>query len=156
MTFEELMQQFADKIGVTDLEIQGDTVAIEIDGIPLGFIKEGESDSLIIVADLGQQPGSADRPLGSMMLKANFLYEALQGAVLFQNPENESFGIQQRFRIIDLDVDGLYAQVERLSSLAEDWREIVAGYGQADEVAKEQAAKEPQVPTFAANSFMRV
>ena len=156
MTFEELMQQFAAKLGVTDLVVQDDTAALEIDGVPLGFIKDGATDSLIIVADLGQQPGSADRPLGSMMLKANFLFEALQGAVLFQNPENEAFGIQQRFRIVDLDVDGLYAQVERLSNLAEEWREIVAGYGQAEQTAREQAAKQPQEAPLSGQSFMRV
>ena len=156
MEFNELMQQFAAKVGLSELTPEGDGVAIEIEGVPFGFLNEGEAGTMIIIADIGKQPESADAPLGSMMLKANFMYDALDGAVLFQNPENEAFGIQQRFRIVDLDVDGLYAQVERLSNLADEWKEIVAGYGQAAKVAQEQATKEPQVGPFAGASFMRV
>ena len=129
---------------------------MEIEGVPFGILNEGESGTMIVIADLGKQPESADGPLGSMMLKANFMYDALDGAVLFQNPENEAFGIQQRFRIVDLDVDSLYAHVERLSNLADEWKEIVAGYGQVAKVAQEQAAKEPQVNPLTSTSFMRV
>ena len=156
MEFNELMQQFAAKIGLPELTPEGDGVAMEIEGVPFGFLNEGEAGTMIIIADIGKQPESADAPLGSMMLKANFMYDALDGAVLFQNPENEAFGIQQRFRIVDLDVDSLYAHVERLSNLADEWKEIVAGYGQAAKVAQEQAAKEPKVSPFAGASFMRV
>jgi len=156
MEFNELMRQFAAKIGLAELTQEGDGVALEIDGVAFGFLDEGDSGMMVVVADLGLQPESADRPLGSMMLKANFLYEALQGAVLFQNPENEAFGIQQRFRIVDLDADSLYAHVERLSNLADEWREIIAGYGQAEQTAKEQTANEPHVNPLAGASLMRV
>ena len=156
MEFNELMQQFAAKVGLSELTPEGDGVAIEIEGVPFGFLNEGEAGTMIVIADIGKQPESADAPLGSMMLKANFMYDALDGAVLFQNPENEAFGIQQRFRIVDLDVDSLYAHVERLSNLADEWKEIVAGYGQAAKVAQEQAAKEPKVGPLAGASFMRV
>jgi len=150
------MRQFAAKIGLAELTQEGDGVALEIDGVAFGFLDEGDSGMMVVVADLGLQPESADRPLGSMMLKANFLYEALQGAVLFQNPENEAFGIQQRFRIVDLDADSLYAHVERLSNLADEWREIIAGYGLAEQAAKEQTANEPHVNPLAGASLMRV
>ena len=156
MEFNELMQQFAARLGLNELTQDGDTVALEIDGIPFGFLMDESSGMMIIAADLGIQPESADRPLGSMMLKANFLYEALQGAVLFQNPDNEAFGIQQRFRLVDLDVDSLYENVERLSNMAEEWRSIVEGYGEAAAAAKELSAKEPQVSPFAAGGFMQV
>lgn len=156
MQFEEMMRGFAAKLGLDNLAVEDGTVALEIDGCPFGIIHDDASGMLTLVADIGQRPESADGPLGSMMLKANFLYDALDGAVLFQNPENDAFGIQQRFRLIDLDVDGLSAQVERLANLADEWREIVAGYGQAEKMAKEQAAKKPQVSHFAAGDFMRV
>lgn len=156
MQFEELMREFAAKLGLDNLTVEDGTVALEIDGNPFGFVHDEASGLLTLVADIGQRPESADGPLGSMMLKANFLYDALDGAVLFQNPENDAFGIQQRFRLVDLDADGLSAQVERLANLAEDWREIVAGYGRAEKVAKERTAKEPQGSPFAAGGFMRV
>jgi len=156
MEFEELMRDFAARIGLADLTIEDDAAAIEIDGNPFGFIYNPGSGTLILVADLGVQPGSADRPLGSMMLKANFLYEALDGAVLFQNPDNEAFGIQQRFRLVDLDVDSLSAQVERFANLADEWRDIVAGYGEAEAAAQAQAASEEPPAPFSCGGFMRV
>ena len=155
MGFEELMKEFAAKLGLAQLAQENDAVALEIDGIPFGFLHEPKTDMLIIAADIGQQPESADRPLGSMMLKANFLYEALNGAVLFQNPDNEAFGIQERFRMVDLDADSLYAHVERLSNTAEEWREIVAGYGEAEAIAQKRQIEHQENP-FAASDFMRV
>ena len=82
------MQQFAAKIGVSELPPEGDCVAIEIEGVPFGLLNEGESGTMIVIADLGKQPESADGPLGSMMLKANFMYDGhldpvVDGSVFF-------------------------------------------------------------------------
>ncbi len=156
MDFTSLMQGFADKLGVADFSPDGDSVALAIDNVPFGFIYSEKSDALTIAADIGLQPESANRPLGSLMLKANFLYEALQGAVLFQNPENEAFGIQQRFRLVDLDPDSLADHVERLANLAEEWRAIVAGYGQAEAAANESLSQEPAPSPLRDNGFIRV
>jgi hypothetical protein len=156
MQFDELVRAFAAQLGVDDMAVVDGTAGLAIDGNPFGFIHDEAAGTLTLVADIGRQPESADGPLGSMMLKANFLYKALDGAVLFQNPENEAFGIQQRFRLVDLDVESLSAQVERLANLAEDWRAIVAGYGRAAKTAQEQAAQKPRMDPLAANDFMRV
>ena len=154
MEFEELMREFAAKLGLDTLTVEDGTVALEIDGNPFGFMHDEASGMLTLVADIGRQPESADGPLGSMMLKANFLYETLSGAVLFQNPENEAFGIQQRFRLVDLDVDALSAQVERLANIAEEWRAIVAGYGQAAKAAREPS--EAQSTPLSDSGFLRI
>ena len=38
MEFSELMQQFAAKVGLSELTQEGDGVAIEIEGVPFGFL----------------------------------------------------------------------------------------------------------------------
>ena len=53
--------------------------------------------------------------------------------------ETAAFGIQQRFRSVDLDIDSLCANVERLANIADEWKGIVAGYGQAETIARFQA-----------------
>lgn len=156
MEFDELMRQLAGKMGLSELTPEDGTVAITIDDIPFGFIVDNAAGTLTLVADIGQQPGAADRPLGAMMLKANFLYEALQGAVLFLNPDNEAFGIEQRFRLVDLDADGLYRHVERLANLADEWRRIVAGYGVAEKAAQALAANDPHAGHLNGGHFLRV
>ncbi|MCR5413851.1 MAG: type III secretion system chaperone [Kiritimatiellae bacterium] len=150
------MQKFADGLNVADFSPEDGSAALAIDDIPFGFICSESGDELTILADLGQQPGSADRPLGSVMLKANFLYETLHGAVFYLNPENDSFGIQQRFRLVDLDPASLAEHVERLANLAEEWRAIVAGYGHIEAAAKEMSAGEKEMDPLQADGFMRV
>ena len=155
MGFNELLQSFAAKLGMASIDIENDMAALEIDGMAFGFIHNPEKETLTLVADIGQAAIDANGEFGSMMLKANFLYEALNGAVLFQNPDNEAFGIQERFRMVDLDADSLYAHVERLSNTAEEWREIVAGYGEAEVIAQKRQIEHQENP-FAASDFMRV
>ncbi len=151
--FNELMQAFAAKLGVGDLTVEGDIVALQIDAIPFGFIYDDSEEALTIVADLGLQPESADRALGSTMLKANFLYEPLRGAVIFQNPDNGAFGIEQRFRLVDLDADNLAGHVERLADLAEEWTAVVKGYGAAEAASRGRA--EPSLDALG-GGFIRV
>lgn len=54
MTFEELTRGFAAKLGLRELAIEDDTVALEIDGIPFGFINDDVAGTLTIVAGYGQ------------------------------------------------------------------------------------------------------
>ena len=49
MEFNELMQQFAAKIGLADLTPEGDGVAMEIEGVPFGFLNEGEAGGFMQV-----------------------------------------------------------------------------------------------------------
>ena len=156
MEFNELMQEFAGKFGITDMEISDGTATLEIDGIAFGFISNPVEETLTLVADLGRQAIDADGVFGAMMLRANFLFHATKGATLFQNPENEAFGLEQMFRLVDLDVDTLSVQVEKFANLAEDWKEIIAGAKKAEDAAKTAKAAEPASPPFSDGDFMRV
>ncbi len=156
MEFKELLEQFAAKLGMSDFSVDDDTAGLQIDDTPFGFVLGESGDTMIVVADIGMQPESADRALGSMMLKANFLYAALKGAVLFQNPDNGAFGIQQNFRLVDLDPDSLYMHVERLANIADEWRAVVAGYGQAEKALQERKEMEPAVSPLAPGGLMQV
>ena len=115
MGFNELMQQFAAKVGLSGLTSEGDGVAMEIEGVPFGFLDEGEAGTMIVVADIGKQPESADAPLGSMMLKANFMYEALDGV----SPE----ALAERLLAFSRLADGIEKQLG-----GEDGGESAAAY----------------------------
>lgn len=157
MEFSDLMRQFAAKFGIDDVEVEDNTVALEIDGMAVGFICDPVEETLTVVADLGQQSINADGAFGSMMLKANFLFQATKGATLFQNPENEAFGLEQMFRLVDLDVDKLSDHVERIANLAEDWKAIIAGAKNAeDAAAKKNDGNQYETPFSSGGDFMRV
>ena len=76
MEFNELMQSFAAKFGMASIDINDDFAALEIDGMAFGFIHNPGKETLTLVADLGQAAIDANGEFGSMMLKANFLFEA--------------------------------------------------------------------------------
>ena len=80
------MQSFAAKLGLASIDIEDGFAALEIDGMAFGFIHNPGKETLTLVADLGQASVDANGEFGSMMLKANFLFEATKGSTLFQNP----------------------------------------------------------------------
>ena len=159
MEFNELMQSFAAKLGTELIDIENDMAVIEIDGMAFGFILRSDKETLVLAVDLGQQSVDADGAFGSMMLKANFLFEATKGATLFQNPENEAFGIQQMFSLSGLDADRLFAEVEKLSNLAEEWKQALVGCARAETALKERKNEEDSGSAhlaFGGNGLIRI
>ena len=157
MEFNELMQAFVAKLGMAPIDIEDGFAALEIDGMAFGFIHNPEKETLTLVADLGQAAIDANGEFGSMMLKANLLFEATKGSTIFQNPENDSFGVQQWFRIVDLDVDRLSAEVETMANVAEEWKRLLAGCSAVETEIKVRKSEDAAASAFAsAGDFMRV
>ena len=158
MVYNELMKSFAAKCGLSNLIIDGDIAAIKIDGITMGFLNDAATDTLTIVADLGQRAINSDGAFGSMMLKAHYLFQSTKGATIYQHPDNGAFGLQQRYRLIDLDGDTLYSEVEKLANLADDWKAILDGCEHAEAEAAKRKSEEPASASLsmAGGGFMRV
>ena len=157
MGFNELMLSFAAKLGIETIDIENDMTALDIDGMVFGFIHNPGKETLTIVADLGQAAVDANGEFGSMMLKANFLFEATKGSTIFQNPENDSFGIQQWFKIVDLDADRLSAEVETMANVAEEWRRLLSGCAAIETEIEARRAEDAAASELASvGDFMRV
>lgn len=156
MDFKELMQRFADKFGIGDINVQNDTVAFEIDGMVFGFIHNQADETITVVADLGHKSINADGVFGGLMLQSNFLFQATKGATIFQNPENDAYGIEQMFRLVDLDADALAMHVERLANIADDWRAILSGCMKVEKAAEAIKAEHGETIPLASDDFMRV
>ena len=157
MGFNELMLSFAAKLGIETIDIENDMTALDIDGMVFGFIHNQEKETLTIVADLGQAAIDANVEFVSMMLKANFLFEATKGSTIFQNPENDSFGIQQWFKIVDLDADRLSAEVETMANVAEEWRRLLSGCAAIETEIEARRAEDAAASELASvGDFMRV
>ena len=157
MGFNELMLSFAAKLGIETIDIENDMTALDIDGMVFGFIHNPGKETLTIVADLGQAAIDANLEFVSMMLKANFLFEATKGSTIFQNPENDSFGIQQWFKIVDLDADRLSAEVETMANVAEEWRRLLSGCAAIETEIEARRAEDAAASELASvGDFMRV
>jgi hypothetical protein len=75
-----------------------------------------------------------------MMLKANFLLRATDGATLCQNPETGAYALVRPFPLALADVESLSAGLESLVNQTENWRKALAGLREA-ESARSKAQK---------------
>jgi hypothetical protein len=139
MEYNELMQGFADRFGVAELDINDGTTALSMDDMTVGFIHDIEAEAIMVVAEIGIPPPDADGPFGSMMLKANYMFSGTGGAVICQNPETESYAVMRSYRLAELDVDTFAVEVETLLNTAERWKGIISGAGVAEDEKAQNA-----------------
>lgn len=141
MEYNELMQGFAAKLGVAELEMHEGATVLEMDNMTVGFVHDPVEDAVMVVVEIGYPPPDADGPFGGVMLKANYLFGGTGGATLCQNPETSAYGVMRSWPLQLLDVDTFAAAVEKLVNTAETWRDSLSGTAEAEE-AKEEMDEE--------------
>jgi hypothetical protein len=110
MEFNELIAAFAMRYNVEGLEPQNGTIALEIDGMNVGFLHDSPSgngidDGIMVIIEIGYAPPDVDGPFGTVMLKANYLLGGTGGAILCQNPDTNAYSIMHRFSLAMLDLE---------------------------------------------------
>ena len=159
MEYNELMQGFAAKVGVAELEMHDSAAALEIDEMTVGFGHDEKSDAIMVVVEIGYPPPDADGPFGSAMLKANYLFGGTGGAVICQNPDTDAYAVMRSYPLVSLDVETFAAAMETLLNTAESWKGILASAAEAESEKEEQEedAEESPSPTgFPMDGFMQV
>ena len=157
MEYNELMQGFADAFGVKEMEIEDGVTALDIDGTVVAFLHEDNTDAVILAAEIGTPPPDADGHFVMTVLQANFLYRSTDGATIAINPENGAYVIQRSEPLGSLDVASLSSKVEALVNAAENWRQILHGFQEAEQALEEQDASMPSLPQdFSQSGFLQV
>ncbi len=132
MEFNELLAAFAAKYGVDGLDGADGVAELEVDGIRVEMLEDSQARSLIACAEIGLPPPDANGAFGSMMLKANFLLRATDGATLCQNPETGAYALVRPFPLALADVESLSAGLESLVNQTENWRKALTGLREAE------------------------
>ena len=140
MEFNELLAAFAAKYGVDGLDGADGVAELEVDGIRVEMLEDSQARSLIACAEIGLPPPDANGAFGAMMLKANFLLRATDGATLCQNPETGAYALVRPFPLALTDCESLAAGLESLVNQTENWRKALAGLREA-EAAQSAAQK---------------
>ena len=159
MEYTELVKGFAAKVGVGDLELHDGATAFEMDGMTVGFIHDGETDALMVVAEIGYPPPDADGPFGSAMLKANYLFGGTDGAVICQNPDTGAYALMRSLPLVSLDVEAFAAALEKLLDTAERWKGFLSGAAEAEgeKASRDGDVEESPPPAgFPGNGFLQV
>jgi len=139
MEFKELLAAFAAKYGVKGLDIVDDAAEIDVDGIRVELLNDTHTRSLLACVEIGHPPPDVNGMLGALMLQANFLLRATEGATLCQNPETHAYALLRPFPLALASVESLADGLESLVNQTESWRKALAGMHMAEAAhAKEE------------------
>ena len=131
MEFSELIRQFAERVGVAVPEIVDEAAAFDADGMPFFLMRvanEGESEYLVIAADLGEPPPERLEKLYQSLLDAGHNFAGAGGGVLARNPGDGHIWLESREAFASMDVEAAIAKVKSLGDAAVKWRDIIREY----------------------------
>jgi len=132
MEFKELIAAFAAKYAIEGLDDVDDVIELDVDGSRVELLNDQQTRSVVACAEIGLPPPDANGAFGSMMLKANFLLRATDGATLCQNPETGTYALVRPFPLALADVESLSAGLESLVNQTENWRKALTGLREAE------------------------
>ncbi len=132
MDFKELLAAFAAKYGIEGLDGSEGAAALDVEGVPVELLDEPQANGVLACAEIGLPPPDADGAFGALMLQANFLLRATEGATLCQNPETGAYALVRAFPLALADAESLGAGLESLVNQTENWRKILAGLREAE------------------------
>ena len=168
MEYNELMQSFAAKYGLANLQADNGTAVLDIDGMTVGFIHEPETESVMVVAEIGYPETDVSANLPSAMLKANYLFAGTAGAVLCQNPETGAYAVMREYRLVEHDPKTFEVALETLLNSADQWKGVLGAINEGDTEDAEDDEDEGgedddmdsvsvnELPAVPASGFIRV
>ena len=133
MVFHELLAAFAAQYGIAGLDGADGAAELDVDGLRVELLDDPQTQSVLACVEIGFPPPDTDGTFGGLMLKANFLLRATEGATLCQNPETGSYALVRPFPLALTDTESLGAGLESLVNQAENWRKVLAGLRTAEE-----------------------
>ena len=131
MEFSEFVQQFAERFGIEVPEIVDEAAAFDADGMPfflMRVVNEGESEYLVVAADLGEPPPERLEKLYQVLLDAGHNFAGAGGGVLARNPSDGHIWLQMREPFALMDIETAISKVKTLGDAAINWRDIIKEY----------------------------
>lgn len=147
MDFKELISDFSTRHGLEGLAVEDNTASIDVDGITITFVTDG--DVLSAVAEIGEPPVEGKANFADLLLAANFNADT----IFAKMQERNTYVLIQRLPLAGLDGAAFDAALEELVNQAESWRNLLAEFRPAAEAA--EAAKN-EAPAIGLTGFLRV
>jgi hypothetical protein len=148
MDFNELIADFATRHNVDDLTVVDDAAALDIDGITVLLVSNG--DLLTISAEVGEPPVEGAAAFANLLLEAN-----MQSDFFFAKAAGtDNYIIVRRIALVSIDAASFDLAIEALVNQAETWRRLLADFRPAAKAAADRA--ESESPSFGSSEFMQV
>ena len=139
MDFNKFIQQFAERFGIEMPEIVDDAAAFDADGMPfflMRVVNEGESEYLVVAADLGEPPPERPEKLYQALLDASHNFAGAGGGVLARNPRDGHIWLQSREPFALMDIETAISKVKALGDAAINWRDIIKEYREGSSIGE--------------------
>ena len=137
MEFSEFVQQFAERFGIEVPEIVDEAAAFDADGMPFFLMRvanEGDSEYLVVAADLGEPPPERLEKLYQALLDAGHNFAGAGGGVLARNPSDGHIWFQSREPFALMDIETAISKVKTLGDAAINWRDIIKEYREGSSI----------------------
>ncbi len=149
MDFNELIADFAERHSVEDLTVTDNAAALDIDGITVLLVSNGEL--LTISAEVGEPPAEGAAAFANLLLEAN-----MQSDFFFAKAVGtDNYIIVRRIALVSIDSASFDSALEALVNHAETWRRLLADFRPAAKAAAELAGTEEK-PSLGSSGFMQV
>ena len=145
MDFSKFIQQFSERFGIEMPEIVDEAAAFDADGMPFFLMRvanEGESEYLVVAADLGEPPPERLEKLYQALLDAGHNFAGAGGGVLARNPGDGHIWLQSREPFALMDVETAISKVKTLGDAAIEWRDIIKEYREGASIPESATAGE--------------
>ena len=156
MEFNELIAAFAAKYGIKGLDGVDGAAELDVDGVRVELLDDPQARILFACAEIGHPPPDANGAFGAMMLQANFLLRATEGATLCENPESGAYSIVRPYPLALADVDSLCSCLESLVNQTENWRKALAGLREAESAQSETQELDDSHHDILSNGYFHV
>ena len=142
MDFFEFVKQFAERFGIEVPEVVDEAAAFDADGMPFFLMRvanEGESEYLVIAADLGEPPPERPEKLYQALLDAGHNFAGAGGGVFARNPNDGHIWLQLREAYASIDTETAISRVKALGDAAVNWRDIIKEYREGASIPETEA-----------------
>ena len=159
MEFREFINEFAKRFGIEVPEIVDEAAAFDADGMPFFMMRvanEGESEYLVVAADLGEPPPERPEKLYQALLDAGHNFAGAGGGVLARNPSDGHIWLQSREAFASMDVETAISKVKSLADAAANWRDIIKEYREGTSISEPATTEEALGGESLPNGFMMV
>ncbi len=137
MEFKQLISDFSTRHGVERVDPEDNTVAFNVDGIPV--LIAADEDEVAMISEIGEPPVEGRADFADLLLATNFNEK---GAVFGKSQDSGKYVLIRRLPLVDIDGGAFDAALEELVNQAESWRNLLAAFRPA---AEEAAGLEPEL-----------
>lgn len=143
----KLLLEFGQFAGLSDLRFDEDSVCILSFDETAVFLKSEDDGALTIYSPLAEVPEEKKSGIQSLLLDANFLFQATQGATLCMAGHSSFVTIAIRLKPSFLNLKLLVEAMEEFIQIVDFWRKKLSSLiREADRLPAEEAKKERHPP----------